>query len=180
MYNVFIQYIICCFTESDYKGIFMRILVTSDAHGSVRDLENLIEKYSDIKHIFYLGDGVEAVAEIQQFFSDRKFYLVSGNCDFSSQFRGIGEAVINGVRIIYTHGHRYGVKYGTEKLFELARFAGAKLVLYGHTHIQREEYNDGIYVINPGALRGAREGREGYAIIDVSNQGIVTNLLKLN
>ena len=158
----------------------MRILVTSDAHGSVRDLENLIEKYSDIKHIFYLGDGVEAVAEIQQFFSDRNFYLVSGNCDFSSQFRGIGEAVINGVRIIYTHGHRYGVKYGTEKLFELAKFAGAKLVLYGHTHIQREEYKDGIYVVNPGALHGAREGREGFAIIDVSNEGIVTNLLKLN
>ena len=157
----------------------MRILVTSDAHGSVRDLETIIEKYSDIKHIFYLGDGVEAVAEIQQFFPERTFYLVSGNCDFGSQFRDIGETVINGVRIIYTHGHRYGVKYGTEKLFELGRNTDAKLVLYGHTHVQREEYRDGIYVINPGALRGAREGREGYAIIDISNKGIVTNLLKM-
>jgi len=51
-------------------------------------------------------------------------------------------------------------------------------VLYGHTHIQREEYRDGVYMICPGALDNYAE-KPGYAIIDITEKGIVPNLLRL-
>ena len=41
-----------------------------------------------------------------------------------------------------------------------------------------EEYREGIYMVCPGALGNSIDG-PGYAIIDVTEKGIVTNLLKL-
>ncbi len=157
----------------------MRILVMSDCHGNRRALTTVLDRHEDIKNVFYLGDGVRDLDEVKQFYNDKTFYVVSGNCDWSSPYPTYGEVVLEGVRIMYTHGHRYGVKYGTERLYETAVNIGAKLVLYGHTHIAREEYRDGIYLINSGALNGAREGREGYAIIDISSAGIMPSLMKL-
>lgn len=157
----------------------MRILVMSDGHGNVREFEKILDKHTDIKHIFYLGDGVEAIAETMEFYKDRIFHLVSGNCDFGSRFPDFGEAVIEGVRIFYTHGHKHLVKYSTENLKMVADCIGAKLVLYGHTHIAHEEYRDGVYIVNPGALKGAREGRESYAIIDISSAGICVNIINV-
>ncbi len=157
----------------------MRILVLSDCHGSLRNAEEAIERHPDIKKVFYLGDGAEAIAELQGFYSDRNFYIVSGNCDPFSSFADSGQTVIEGKRIFYTHGHRYSVKYGTQMLYEIAKNVGADLALYGHTHIAKEEYCDGIYMINPGALSHSREGGPGYAIVDVTEKGIVTTFIKL-
>jgi predicted phosphodiesterase len=53
------------------------------------------------------------------------------------------------------------------------------LVLYGHTHIAGSTYRDGVYFVNPGALRASRDGKEGYAIVDINPKGIVTSLMKL-
>ena len=157
----------------------MRILVISDCHGNRRALETVLDRHADIKQVFYLGDGVGAVDEIKMFYPDKSFHIVSGNCDWGSDYPSYGETVLEGVRIVYTHGHRYGAKYGTERLFETAVNVGAKLVLYGHTHAAKQEYRDGIYVINPGALHGAREGREGYAVIDISSAGIMPSLMQI-
>ncbi len=157
----------------------MRILVMSDCHGNRRALETVLDRHNDIKKVFYLGDGVNAVDEIKAFYPDKTFYTVSGNCDWGSDHPQYGETVVEGIRVVFTHGHRYGVKYGTERLFEAAANVGARLVLFGHTHIASQEYRDGIYVINPGALHGAREGREGYAIIDISSAGIMPSLMRI-
>ena len=155
----------------------MRILVLSDCHGNRRALETVLDRHNDIKKVFYLGDGVEAVDEMKIFYPDKTFYIVSGNCDWNSAYPSYGEAVIEGVKIIYTHGHRHNAKYGTERLYETARNVGATLVLYGHTHAAKEEYRDDVYIINPGALSGPREGREGYAVVDISSAGIMPSLL---
>lgn len=151
----------------------------SDCHMAVANAERVLEKHPDIKHVFFLGDGASAIDEMKSFYGDKSFYIVSGNCDMFSTFPDYGETVIDGVRIIYLHGHRHGVKYGTEQLFKLAENAGASLVLYGHTHVAKSEYRDGIYVINPGALSGSRQGSNGYAVIDVTPKGIVPSIMKL-
>lgn len=157
----------------------MRILVMSDCHGSRRAVETVLSRHEDIKNVFYLGDGVREVDEIKEFYRDRAFYIVSGNCDWNSMYPTYCEAVLDGVRLIYTHGHRYGVKYGTERIFEAAVNVKAQLVLYGHTHIASSVYRDGIYLVNPGALHGAREGREGYAVIDIGPKGIMPSLMNI-
>lgn len=157
----------------------MRILVLSDCHGALRHAERAIEAHPDIKKIFFLGDGADEVFGLQSFYSDRTFYIVSGNCDPFSTFPNFGEVVIEGKRILYTHGHRYSVKYSTEMLFEIAKNINADLALYGHTHVAKEEYRDGIYLVNPGALNHSREGGNSYAIIDVTSKGIVTSFMKI-
>ena len=157
----------------------MRILVMSDCHGSKRAVETVLFRHSDINTVFYLGDGIEDFFAVAEFFKGKNYYAVSGNCDWNSLYPSLGEAVLEGVRIIYTHGHRYGVKYGNEKLYEAAVNTKAQLVLYGHTHKAEAVYSDGIYFVNPGALHGARAGHEGYAVIDITEKGIVPSLMRL-
>ena len=157
----------------------MRILVMSDCHGSRRAVETVLSRHDDINNVFYLGDGVEDFLKATEFFKNKNYYIVSGNCDWNSMYSDYGEMVLDGVRVIYTHGHRYDVKYGAEKLYETAVNTKAQLVLYGHTHIAESTYRDGVYLINPGALRAARDGKEGYAIVDINSKGIVTSLMKL-
>ena len=157
----------------------MRILVMSDCHGSRRAVETVLSRHDDINNVFYLGDGVEDFLKATEFFKNKNYYIVSGNCDWNSMYSDYGEMVLDGVRVIYTHGHRYDVKYGAEKLYETAKNCKAQLVLYGHTHIAESTYRDGVYLINPGALRAARDGKEGYAIVDINSKGIVTSLMKL-
>ncbi len=157
----------------------MRILVMSDCHGSKRAVETVLSRHEDINNVFYLGDGVEEFLQVTEFFKNKNYYIVSGNCDWNSMYPTYGETVLDGVTVIYTHGHLYGVKYGTEKLYEAAVTCKAKLVLYGHTHIADSKYRDGVYIVNPGALRASRDGKEGYAIVDINQKGIVTSLMKL-
>ncbi len=156
----------------------MQILVLSDMHRRKSNFERVIEKYPHINTVFFLGDGADDAEEIASFYRDKTFYILSGNCDFFSKFPSSGFFEINGVKILATHGHTYGVKSNRERLYEAAKSEDVKLAIYGHTHIQLEEYRDGIYMVCPGAL-GNSDGGPGYAIIDVTAKGIVVNLLKL-
>ncbi len=157
----------------------MRILVMSDCHGSKRAVEEVLSRHEDISTVFYLGDGVEAFLSVVELYKNKNHHIVSGNCDWSCAYPLYGEVILEGVRIVYTHGHRYNVKYGTEQLYDMAVNTKAQLVLYGHSHIAESVYRDGIYLVNPGALHGAREGKEGYAVIDVTKKGIVPSLMRL-
>lgn len=157
----------------------MRILVMSDCHGMTRNAEKALDAHPEAKTVFYLGDGAYEIDELKSFYPDRNFHIVSGNCDIGSRFIGIGEAVIGKIKILYTHGHRYNVKYGTQMLLEVAQDVGASLALYGHTHISKIEYVNGIYLVNPGALSHSREGSESYAVIDITDSGIMPLILKI-
>ena len=55
----------------------------------------------------------------------------------------------------------------------------SQIVLYGHTHIAKTEYADGVYFVNPGSLCSAREGRTGYAVIDIEQNGIMPVLINI-
>ena len=45
-----------------------------------------------------------------------------------------------------------------------------------HTHNALEDYDDGLYIVNPGSCHGYGAS---YAYIDVSEKGIVTRHFKL-
>ena len=156
----------------------MQILVISDLHRRRSYFEKVLEKYPNINTVFFLGDGVDAAEEISSFYPQKNFHLLAGNCDFLSRYPSSGFFNLNGVKILATHGHTYGVKGGTERLFTVAKNEGVSLALYGHTHVQREEYRDGVHIVCPGALDNYAE-KPGYAIIDVTEKGIVVNLLRL-
>lgn len=156
----------------------MRILVVSDMHRRKSNFEKVLERHSDIDEIFFLGDGVDDAEEISSFFKGKRFTLISGNCDFLSKYPSTVMCELCGVKILATHGHTYSVKSGTQNLLNAALENGVRLAIYGHTHIQKAEYIKGVHIICPGALGGG-EGGPGYAIIDVTPNGIVPNLLRL-
>ena len=62
-------------------------------------------------------------------------------------------------KIFMTHGHMYGVRQGTRHLCRAAKAAGCDIALYGHTHERYCSYDDGIFVLNPGAVSGSYPGR---------------------
>ena len=154
----------------------MRILVISDTHGRYGKIADVLEKHSDIDHIFFLGDFVRDIEEIKEQYTNKNYYIVSGNCDGFSLYKNTNVCIINGVKILFTHGHTYGVKGGIEKLCEAARARDCKLALFGHTHAPLTVYDNGITLVNPGSLTCSRNGPDTYAIIDVLPSGIVTSI----
>ena len=152
----------------------MKALVISDSHGAVGNFLDVLEKHKDIKTIFFLGDGADDVEELVYLLKDRNVIAVRGNCDFSSNAPYSIVKDFNSKRIYLTHGHMEHVKYGLGELKIMARNEKADLALYGHTHEQMSDYDDGLYIFNPGSLRDGR-----YGIIDVVVGGIVMNEMKL-
>jgi len=48
-----------------------------------------------------------------------------------------------------------------------AKDAGARLALFGHTHIQHLEERGGITLLNPGTA--GRFGHSGYAVVEIKD-----------
>ncbi len=157
----------------------MRILIMSDCHGAVGRVQKAIEAQPTAKHIFYLGDGACEVAELSSLYPDRIFYIVRGNCDRFCEFPLQNTVTVNGTKIFYTHGHSLFVKQSTSILQSQAINHGAKIALFGHTHSAFCEYCNGLYIVNPGALSGSRNGPESYAVIDILPSGIMPIIIKL-
>lgn len=156
----------------------MRILVISDSHGRTSEIEKAIEAQQTATHIFFLGDCVRDIEDYPFIYPNRIFHIVSGNCDYNSTYKSFDAVTLDGVKILFTHGHTHSVKYGIGRLKQTAELENAALVLYGHTHIANKEYANGIHFVNPGSLCSAREGRTGYAVIDIEKNGIMPILIE--
>ena len=57
-----------------------------------------------------------------------------------------------------------------------AREQKAQVLLFGHTHRALTDYEEGLHIMNPGSLSG---WQASYGTLDITSQGIVTNLIKL-
>lgn len=156
----------------------MRILVISDSHGRTGEIEKIIEAHPDIIHVFFLGDCVRDIEDLTYIYSDRIFHIVEGNCDGYTLYKSSDTVTINKKKILFTHGHTFSVKLGMERLYELAKNLSVDLVLYGHTHLAKTEYADGIHFVNPGSVSSGRAGFTSYAIVDLDEKGIVPNLIR--
>lgn len=154
----------------------MRILVVSDTHGDVRNFEAVLRKHRDARVVIHCGDGADETHEMKILFPDRCFICVRGNCDFSCEYPNIETITLEGKKLFITHGHVYNVKSSLLNLSLAAREAGAQMAIFGHTHRALELYEDGLYFLNPGSLRGY-EG--SYALADVTEQGILIKHMTL-
>ena len=153
----------------------MRILVVSDTHHDAFALRAAIRRQPKAEVVIHLGDGEEEAAMMKANFPEKMFLQVRGNCDWGSTLPSVGEITLEGKRIFYTHGHVYNVKYGLYQIVCAARERKADILLFGHTHNALQEYDEGLYILNPGTLHGS-EGTFG--IVDITPAGIVTNVLQ--
>lgn len=148
----------------------------SDSHGSAYGLRRSIMAQPKAEVVIFLGDGEEDLARVKNMFPEKMFLAVRGNCDWGSQLPPSGEFTVDGVKIFYTHGNYYGVKSGRYNIISAARDRGAQVLLYGHTHEAFTDYEDGLYLMNPGSVNGYGAS---YGTLDITPQGIVTNIIKL-
>ena len=142
------------------------VLVLSDTHRNFSALEKLLPKMLENDYVFHLGDYQADILQYREL--GDKVYSVLGNCD------GGGDDLvleIEKVKILLTHGDRYGVKSSLYKLLLRAKEVGANVVFYGHTHIASVEKIDGITFVNPGCTYGYLDKSYCYAVF---HQGNVT------
>ena len=151
----------------------------SDSHRSVGKVLEVVERHPEADLFLHLGDGEADFEAVQEIHPEHRYHHVSGNCDYDSTTPTYDILCLCKKIIFLTHGHRYAVKYGLEELKRAARRQGADVVLYGHTHMAHTEYDDGLYVMNPGSLTLPRERGSSYGILDITPAGIVLGIVDL-
>lgn len=147
----------------------MRIIVTSDVHRRTNYLLEIIERHKDTTDLFInLGDSENEVDEALMIYPNLRIERVSGNCDFASSLPVSNVFTLGGKRIFISHGHTFYVKHGYQDIERRAKELDANICLFGHTHIPFTDIKDGIYYMNPGAVRDG-----SYGIIDIEPSGIM-------
>lgn len=141
----------------------MKVLVVSDIHGSINDLNKIIEQ-EEFDKLFILGDlyyhgprnplpegynPMEVAKKLNEL--KDKIVCVRGNCDAEVDQMVLEFKItdtyrlLNDDKILMTHGHVYGpndhpiVKKGS-------------CILSGHTHIPTCDEKNGCYYLNPGSI----------------------------
>lgn len=153
----------------------MRILVVSDTHRDYYTLNQVMKSQTKAEIVFHLGDGEDDIDRIKSLYDDKMIISIKGNGDWGCCKPYIDERIIEGKKIFATHGHLFGVKLGLDNLISEAKKKGTDILLFGHTHTAYNQYVDGMYIMNPGSLRGRNAS---YGIIDIVNNGVVTNIIK--
>lgn len=148
----------------------IKILVVSDTHRSFEPLLRLVMKYKpEIDLVIHLGDGEDDIDDLRMALPDVAVRHVSGNCDYRSLCSSSDTIELEGVKILFTHGHIYGVDYTLDKLASEAKRLSASVALFGHTHRQLYREVFGVQCLNPGSLSKPRDKKRGYALIELNN-----------
>lgn len=134
----------------------MQIAVCSDAHGSRRRMDAMLQKLPDIDALCFLGDMDADASYLSYGLAEKKphaaFHAVCGNNDLFSVLPKTLSLWLGGIHVLLTHGHLFRIKERTDLLVKHAVRCGCTLVLYGHTHIPKDARNGSIHLVNPGAL----------------------------
>ena len=144
-----------------------RLLVLSDSHGRATDLAHICALHPEADHVIFLGDGEADVELLELSFPQLKVLAVQGNNDFFSSLPHTDTLLVNGVRVLYTHGHRYGVKSGYGNFENAALSSGVDCALCGHTHRQFYEKLGDVIIANPGSVASGN-----YGVLTVENNKI--------
>ena len=149
----------------------------SDTHGDTQNYIKLLELTKDADVYAHLGDYLRDGNKLKDI-TLKPTYAVKGNGDFSG---GELEEIINvgGMRVLLTHGHRYGVKSGLMQLMYRALELECSAAVYGHTHIPDITFQNGVYLICPGTLSGAGTRVCTYARIEAVNNELRPCLYRL-
>lgn len=159
----------------------MRVLVISDTHGDISGVHKILNEDPDFDMIIHLGDYLRDAEKIEIEYPDIKIEYVYGNCDFMISDTPSEKLIeILGKRILFTHGHKYSVKYGPDKLIARARDAGADILLYGHTHVSSLMEGNGFVLLNPGSISSSRDSfGESYAVLEFSGRNMTYDILQV-
>lgn len=149
----------------------LKILVFSDSHRSLAGMYHAIERQQP-QQIIHLGDLMEDAEEVAYAYPKLPFCMVPGNCDGWTMEPLKKQITLEGVSILLSHGHVWGVKQSYHAAYADAQACGAQILLFGHTHKALcEQLEDGLWVMNPGMSRSS------YGLIELENGQIHCTVL---
>lgn len=140
----------------------MKVCVCSDSHGNRDGLKRILELEKP-DALLFCGDGIDDFKGLEL---PERALFVKGNCDFMCDEPIMREFVLEGVKIIMTHGHKYSVKTTIDIYLSEAFARDANVALFGHTHFQQASYNNGVLLLNGGTMS---KNSGYYAILELEN-----------
>ena len=158
----------------------MKILLVSDTHGKTDNLEKLLQTYeAEVSLVCHMGDYGSDLRKFESRYSTLRLAAVNGNTDFSfhgqtEQIIELGQFAGKKLRLLITHGHKFGVKKNYNRLINYAKEMEVHAVFFGHTHEGCNFTRDGIFFMNPGSLGFGREGESTYGLVHVTDNGEFT------
>lgn len=150
----------------------MRILIVSDSHGKHNYLDKVMEKVTNLDLVIHLGD-FEGGEEYIKSIAPCRVEMVSGNNDYFTSVERDRTINIMNYKILLTHGHRYNVNMGTDRIKSIGIEQKVDIVMFGHTHKPLIDINNDITLINPGSITQPRqEGRTpSFILMEIDDKG---------
>lgn len=156
----------------------MRIGVISDSHGDQIAIRQIVKMATNIDMWLHAGDCSQD-AEYLRSLVAVPVLAVRGNCDGQVAARVDEFTEFLTYKIWLTHGHRYGVKRGSDELLLFAKHHGMNIAVYGHTHIPDNRWCDGVLLFNPGSATCSYGSRGTYGVLEIDNNQVVGNIVQL-
>ncbi len=159
-------------------GDTLSVAVVSDTHGRLDP--QVADVVAGCDAVIHAGDfcGAAVLHELNRLSSN--VIAVAGNNDIPALWPESEAQVVSalpkvarvsapGGEIIVEHGHRFGNKPDHAQLREA--WPEARLVVYGHTHIQVWDRDDDPWVVNPGAAGYVRnQGGPSCTVLRLTRQ----------
>lgn len=150
-------------------GEIMKLAIFSDSHGYGDRIKQVVESLSDIDYILYAGDVLKDLDAINVP-KGVELVAVKGNCDYRTEYPEDRVINIDESKIFLTHGHKYNIKRGLDRLYYKARELDSNIVIFGHTHCRCAIEEDGILFFNPGSISIPRDGKKAsYGLVEINN-----------
>ena len=156
----------------------MRLIVMSDSHGHFNQVRKVVEANKELTDCFiHLGDGLDEFQDVSNMYHDLYFVAVKGNNDWGSIDLKLKVQTWGSKRVMMTHGDIEGVKYDLDGLVKKATELKVDVVLYGHTHVAKCDYIDGIHIINPGSLKDSYRIPSSYLSLEINANNITPTIV---
>lgn len=147
-----------------------KILLVSDNHFDMRNLQKALNDNLECDHYFHCGDSEFTADKL------RPFVSVRGNNDYDHSYPKEIIFEIEGHRILMYHGSYY-----EEAIVDKAKYLNCDTVFYGHTHIFNDTVKDGVRLINPGSLRHNRDySKPCYARVTIDGKDISVERVEID
>ncbi|GAU75450.1 YfcE family phosphodiesterase [Fusibacter sp. 3D3] len=152
----------------------MKICVLSDTHGHISHIKDrLIHLDQEVDAFWFLGDYAKDGKLLKKFLK-KEIYIVKGNCDLHALEPEDQILVVEGKRVLLTHGHRYNVKNTLTTIYLKAKSSEVDLVCFGHTHMALNVKEEGIVLFNPGSPTSPRgHVRPSMGIIIIREESVL-------
>ena len=152
-----------------------KVLVISDTHGRTKYLEKILPKVQPIDYLLHLGD-ISRDEDYIEVISKCPCCFIAGNNDYFSDLPKERLIKIENIPIFMAHGHCHYVNARKDMIQSVAKVKGARIALFGHTHVPFCEEMNGVLVANPGSLSLPRQADHcpTYMILWIDDDGTVT------